>query len=68
MGLGTVCKVLRSCFEKNNRRKSAQYYRTVVYNDTIENSALIIATGKQKLAALDPSGVFKFDMSVFEDV
>ena len=29
---------------------------------------MIIAAGKQKLTALDPSGVFKFDMSVFEDV
>ena len=53
---------------KATERKSAQYYRTVVYNDTIENSALIIAAGKQKLSSLDPAGVFKFDMSVFEDV
>ena len=55
-------------FEKATERKSAQYYRAVVYNDTIENSALIIAAGKQKLASLNPAGVFKFDMSVFEDV
>ena len=67
MGLG-LCVNLRRCLKKTTERKSAQYYRTVVYNDTIENSALIIAAGKQKLASLDPAGVFKFDMSVFEDV
>ena len=67
MGPGTVCKIYGDVW-KATERKSAQYYRTVVYNDTIENSALIIAAGKQKLASLDPAGVFKFDMSVFEDV
>ena len=63
-----LCVKFTEMFEKATERKSAQYYRTVVYNDTIENSALIIAAGKQKLASLDPAGVFKFDMSVFEDV
>lgn len=67
MALG-LCVKFTEMFEKATERKSAQYYRTVVYNDTIENSALIIAAGKQKLASLDPAGVFKFDMSVFEDV
>ena len=63
-----LCVKFTEMFEKATERKAAQYYRTVVYNDTIENSALIIAAGKQKLASLDPAGVFKFDMSVFEDV
>lgn len=63
-----LCVKFTEMFEKVTERKSAQYYRTVVYNDTIENSALIIAAGKQKLASLDLAGVFKFDMSVFEDV
>ena len=67
MALG-LCVKFTELFEKTTERKSAQYYRTIVYNDTIENSALIIAAGKQKFAALDPHGVFKFDMSVFEDV
>ena len=44
-----VCVKFTEMFEKATEKKSAQYYRTVVYNDTIENSALIIAAGKQKL-------------------
>lgn len=54
----------------NGVDKSAQYYRAVVYNETIENSTSLIADGQMKWNSLKPdSGLndaFKFDMSVFD--
>lgn len=55
----------------NGVDKSAQYYRAVVYNETIENSTSLIADGQMKWKSLNPdSGLndaFKFDMSVFDN-
>ena len=50
-------------------KKSAQYYRTVVYNDIIENSAAIIADGTKRAALLDGdrTDLFKFDWSQFDE-
>ena len=60
----------KAMLEKAQERKSAQYYRTVVYNDIIENSAAIISDGKRRAAMLDGdrSNLFKVDWAaMFED-
>ena len=60
----------KAMLEKAQERKSAQYYRTVVYNDIIENSATIISDGKRRAAMLDGdrSNLFKVDWAaMFED-
>ena len=60
----------KAMLEKAQERKSAQYYRTVVYNDIIENSATIISDGKRRAAMLDEdrANLFKVDWAaMFED-
>ena len=59
----------KSMLERAKERKSAQYYRTVVYNDIIENSAAIIADGTKRAALLDGdrTDLFKFDWSQFDE-
>ena len=65
-----MCVKFKTMLASPSERKSAQYYRTVVFNDIIENSAAIISQGKEKLRTIAPSQAetsFKFDMSVFDD-
>lgn len=59
----------KAMLESAKERKSAQYYRTVVYNDIIENSAAIIADGTKRAALLDDdrTDLFKFDWSQFDE-
>ena len=59
----------KAMLERAKERKSAQYYRTVVYNDIIENSAAIIADGTKRAALLDGdrTDLFKFDWSQFDE-
>ena len=60
----------KAMLEKAQESKSAQYYRTVVYNDIIENSATIISDGKCRAAMLDGdrANLFKVDWAaMFED-
>ena len=59
----------KAMLERAEERKSAQYYRTVVYNDIIENSAAIIADGTKRAALLDGdrTDLFKFDWSQFDE-
>ena len=60
----------KAMLEKAQERKSAQYYRTVVYNDIIENSATIISDGKRRAAMLDDdrANLFKVNWAaMFED-
>lgn len=59
----------KAMLERAKERKSAQYYRTVVYNDIIENSAAIIADGTKRAALLDDdrTDLFKFDWSQFDE-
>lgn len=59
----------KAMLERAKERKSAQYYRTVVYNDIIENSAAIIADGTKRATLLDGdrTDLFKFDWSQFDE-
>ena len=59
----------KAMLERAKERKSAQYYRTLVYNDIIENSAAIIADGTKRAALLDGdrTDLFKFDWSQFDE-
>lgn len=78
-GLGAwalgLCVKLIEIRGKAGEKKSAQYYRTVVYNETIENSAGLIADGQEKWSRISPEKAvkkvvdrgFKFDMSVFDE-
>ena len=74
-GLGAwalgLCEKLIAIRRKAGEKKSAQYYRTVVYNETTENSAGLIAEGQEKWNKISPERVvksgFKFDMSVFDE-
>lgn len=54
---------------EQEKKKSPQYYRAVVYNETIENSANLVADGQQMLKSLDYSDKFKSSifMSQFEE-
>lgn len=64
--LGMLVK-FKMLLEKASERKSAQYYRTVVFNDITGNSAMIINDGNAKLKSFDAPNPFKFDFSAFED-
>lgn len=77
-GLGAwalgLCVKLIAIRGNAGEKKSAQYYRTVVYNETTENSAGLIADGQEKWKQICPEKAtksvttgFKFDMSVFDE-
>lgn len=77
-GLGAwalgLCVKLIAIRGNAGEKKSAQYYRTVVYNETTENSAGLIADGQEKWKQICPGKAtksvttgFKFDMSVFDE-
>lgn len=77
-GLGSwalgLCVKLIAIRGNAGEKKSAQYYRTVVYNETTENSAGLIADGQEKWKQICPEKAtksvtpgFKFDMSVFDE-
>lgn len=78
-GLGAwalgLCVKLIEIRGKAGEKKSAQYYRTVVYNETTENSAGLIKDGQEKWCRICPEKVvkkvvdtgFKFDVSVFDE-
>lgn len=63
-----MCVKFETLFQQpEGRSRSAQYYRTVVFNETTENSAIVIANGKQKLATMETGNEFKVDMTVFDE-
>lgn len=77
-GLGAwalgLCVKLIAIRGNAGEKKSAQYYRTVVYNETTENSAGLIEDGQEKWKQICPEKAtksattgFKFDMSVFDE-
>ena len=51
----------------NVKKKSAQYYRVVVYNELIDNSAATVMAGQRKAEQLDGKSAMRVDMSVFDD-
>ena len=63
-----MCEKFKDMLQKSIEKKSAQYYRVVVYNELIENSAATVMTGQRKEERLDGKGTIKFDMSVFDEV
>ena len=48
-------------------KKSAQYYRTVVYSDIVENSATIIEGGKRRMGQAGKEPMFRLDETTFEE-
>ena len=48
-------------------KKSAQYYRTVVYSDIVENSATIIEGGKRRMGHDGKEPMFRLDETTFEE-
>ena len=77
-GLGAwalgLCVKLIEIRGKAGEKKSAQYYRTVVFNETTCNSAGLIEDGQKRWKQICPEKAtksvttgFKFDMSVFDD-
>ena len=62
-----MCLKFKQILNKGGEKKSAQYYRTVVYNDITENTAAIIADGKQWDPAKKTKDLFKVDLSAFEE-
>ena len=48
-------------------KKSAQYYRTVVYSDIVENSATIIESGKRRMGQDGKEPMFRLDETTFEE-
>ena len=48
-------------------KKSAQYYRTVVYSDIVENSATIIEGGKRRMGQDGKEPMFRLDETTFEE-
>lgn len=63
-----MCEKFRDMLQKATEKKSAQYYRVVVYNEIIENSAATVMAGQRKAEMLDGKGAIKLDLSVFDDV
>lgn len=63
-----MCEKFKGMLQKATEKKSAQYYRVVVYNELIENSAATVMIGQRKAEQLDGKGTIKFDMSVFDEV
>ena len=53
--------------ERAKERKSAQYYRTVVYSDIVENSATIIEGGKRRMGQDGKEPMFRLDETTFEE-
>lgn len=60
--------ILEKARAQGEKPKSAQYYRTVVFSDIVENSAETISAGNQRLSALKEDSAFKFDISVFDEI
>lgn len=63
-----MCEKFKDMMKKTTEKKSAQYYRVVVYNELVENSAATVMAGQRKAEQLEGKGTIKFDMSVFDDV
>ena len=59
----------KAMLERAKERKSAQYYRTVVYNDIIEILPQSSLTAQKRAALLDGdrTDLFKFDWSQFDE-
>ena len=62
-----MCVKMTKLLHESTAKKSAQYYRTVVYNDIVEGSASIIAAGQEKLRSLENKDVFKANFMDFSD-
>lgn len=62
-----MCMRFTELLRASAEKKSAQYYRVVVYNDIIERSAATVMTGKEFSDRLDGYRTFKIDMSVFNE-
>ena len=56
-----MCSKFKTMFASSAERKSAQYYRTVVYNEIAENTAVTIENGKQWLNWNGTKKTFKLD-------
>ena len=57
----------KDMLQKATEKKSAQYYRVVVYNELIDNSAATVMAGQRKAEQLDGKSAMRVDMSVFDD-
>ena len=57
-----MCSKFKTMVASSTERKSAQYYRTVVYNEIAENTAVTIENGKQWLNWNGTKKTFKLDM------
>ena len=57
----------KDMLQKTTEKKSAQYYRVVVYNELIDNSAATVMAGQRKAEQLDGKSAMRVDMSVFDD-
>ena len=62
-----MCMRFTELLRASAEKKSAQYYRVVVYNDIIERSAATVMSGKEFSDRLDGYRTFKIDMSVFNE-
>ena len=62
-----MCMRFTELLRASAEKKSAQYYRVVVYNDIIERSAATVMNGKEFSDRLDGYRTFKIDMSVFDE-
>ena len=62
-----MCERFKEMLKNAAEKKSAQYYRVVVYNDIVENSAATVMAGKNKAEALEGKNAMKVDMSVFDE-
>lgn len=62
-----MCGRFQEMLKNTAEKKSAQYYRVVVYNDIMESSAATVLAGRAKAAALDGANAMKVDLSVFDE-
>ena len=64
-----ICSKYKHMLEADGGTKSAHYYRKVIFNDLVENSAATIAFGEQSLAALESGTAPKTNyLAMFDDV
>lgn len=64
-----ICSKYKHMLEADGGTKSAHYYRKVIFNDLVENSAATIAFGEQNLTALETGTAPKTNyLAMFDDV
>ena len=63
-----ICSKYKHMLETDGGTKSAHYYRKVIFNDLVENSAATIAFGEKSLAALESGTTGKLDyLAMFDE-